>query len=180
MLAILCLEEDRRGNGRHLWDITGDQYSAYAKVNLHFNILSESIIFDVQNISLVFLLSLLCILHLVSPLDSIINVGQLNYAVQIIYNPTIFLKKASILSLYLRAYNPVHRTCVILHIVLWANFIFYLAGTFVEAFQCLPVQKAWYPLLSGHCLNRKAAQTNSAAINTSSDFVILVVPLSNV
>lgn len=72
------------------------------------------------------------------------------------------------------------RTCVILYLVLWANFIFYLIGTFVEAFQCMPVQKAWYPLWSGHCINQKAAETSSAAINTFSDFVILVVPIANV
>ena len=55
-MAILCLEEDRQGNGRHLWDITGDQYSAYAKVKFHLNILADFIIFNVQNTSLVFLL----------------------------------------------------------------------------------------------------------------------------
>ena len=32
-MAIFCLEEDRYGNGRHLWDITGNQYTVYAKVS---------------------------------------------------------------------------------------------------------------------------------------------------
>lgn len=73
-----------------------------------------------------------------------------------------------------------HRTRVTLYIVLWANFVFYFVATFVEAFQCLPVQKAWYPLWPGHCINQKAAQTSSAAINTFSDFVILLVPIANV
>ena len=36
-MTILCLEEDRHGNGRHLWDITGNQFTAYAKVNFPFN-----------------------------------------------------------------------------------------------------------------------------------------------
>ena len=36
-MAILCLEEDRHGNGRHLWDITGYQYAAYAKVSFPSN-----------------------------------------------------------------------------------------------------------------------------------------------
>ena len=73
-----------------------------------------------------------------------------------------------------------HRTFIILHVVLWANFTFYLAGVFVEAFQCLPVQKAWYPLWPGNCTDQKAAQTASAAVNTFSDFVILVLPIANV
>ena len=104
----------------------------------------------------------------------------MNYVAQIIYNLTIFLTKASILLLYLRAFSPVRRTCIILHIVLWANFAFYFAETVVEVFQCLPIRKAWSPLLPGHCINEKAVQTSSAAINTFSDFVILVVPLANV
>ena len=50
----------------------------------------------------------------------------------------------------------------------------------MEAFQCLPVQKAWYPLISGHCVNQKVAQTSSAAINAFSDIIILVVPITHV
>ena len=72
------------------------------------------------------------------------------------------------------------RTFVTLHIVLWANFTFYLAAIFYEAFQCLPIEKAWLPLLDGHCANQLAAQTASAVLNTFSDFVILVVPIANV
>ena len=105
---------------------------------------------------------------------------QLNYIVEIIYNPTMFFTKASILLFYLRAFNPVRSTCVILHIVLWTNFTFYLVAIIVEAFQCLPVRKAWLPLMSGHCINQRVAQTSSAAINTFSDCIILVVPLAKV
>lgn len=105
---------------------------------------------------------------------------QLNYIIEIVYNPTIFFTKASILLLYLRVFKPVHRTSVILHIVLWANFTFYLAGIFYEAFQCMPINKAWLPLLPGHCADQIAAQIASAALNTFSDFVILVVPIANV
>ena len=31
-MGILCLEEDRHGNGRHLWDVKGNDYTEYAKV----------------------------------------------------------------------------------------------------------------------------------------------------
>ena len=30
--AILNLEEDRFGSGRHLWDVKGDDFTEYAKV----------------------------------------------------------------------------------------------------------------------------------------------------
>ena len=97
-----------------------------------------------------------------------------------IYNPTIFFTKASILLLLLRAFNPVRSTRVILRVVLWTNFIYYLFGIIVEALQCRPVRKAWLPLLPGHCINQRVAQTSSAAINTFSDCIILVVPLANI
>ena len=105
---------------------------------------------------------------------------QLNYAICILYNPTILFTKASILILYLRVFNPVHRTVIILHVVLWANFTFYFTATFVEAFPCVPIRKVWYPLLEGHCFDQLAGQTASAAINTFSDFVILLVPIANI
>ena len=30
--SILYLEEDRYGNGKHLWDVKGDDFTEYAKV----------------------------------------------------------------------------------------------------------------------------------------------------
>lgn len=55
-----------------------------------------------------------------------------------------------------------------------------MAVFFVQIFQCWPIPKVWSPLLSGHCIDQKAALSTSAAINTFSDFVILIVPLANV
>ena len=103
-----------------------------------------------------------------------------NYAQNIVYSPTILFTKASILLLYLRVFKPVRRTIIILHIVLWANFAFYLTGAFVEAFQCQPVAKTWLPLMEGRCIDQVAAQTASAGLNTLSDFVVLILPIANI
>ena len=92
----------------------------------------------------------------------------------------MFFTKASLLVLYLRVFNPVRRTLIILHIVLWVNLIYYFPASFIEAFQCMPVQKAWLPLWPGHCINQKKGQTSSAVVNTCSDLIILVVPIANV
>ena len=45
-MAIICLEEDRHGNGRHLWDITGNQYTAYAKVELSHALSPNCLVFN--------------------------------------------------------------------------------------------------------------------------------------
>ena len=77
-------------------------------------------------------------------------------------------------------FNPIFRTSIVLHVVLWANFTFYLMAIFIETFQCIPVQKAWYPLDNGHCINQQAAQISSGVINSVSDIIILLLPVSSI
>lgn len=51
----------------------------------------------------------------------------------------------------------------------------YTAILFSTVFRCSPVQKAWNPELSGHCLPLKGFPYASGAINVISDFYILVI-----
>ena len=93
---------------------------------------------------------------------------------QVIYCPIILVTKLSILLLYLRVFGPKRMIYIAIHLLLWANCLFYTAGLI---FQCNPIRKAWRTFLPGTCINQRAAQLASAVFNTFSDFAILILPM---
>ena len=105
---------------------------------------------------------------------------QLAIISQIIYSPIIFVTKLSILLLFLRVFAPKQKIYIAIHMLLWANLIFYTVGLFVEIFQCSPRQKAWRPLLPGRCINQRATMLASAIFNTLSDFALLFLPIRTI
>ena len=132
--TIMCFQS-RYGNGRHIWNIKGDDY---------------------------------------------VNYLRFVYAEEVIYGPVIFAVKLAILLLYLRVFQPIRATWVALHMIVWGNLLSYVIIMFMEAFQCWPVGKAWYPLFPGRCVDQTSLQISSASINIISDFAILVLPITTV
>jgi len=104
--------------------------------------------------------------------------------VEIMYGPTVFIIKLSILLQYLRVFVPsriASRPMYIgIHVVLWSNLICYTVDTFFEIFSCTPRALAWNKLLTGHCYNTNAAIVCTAVFNVLSDFAILFLPLYSI
>ncbi len=96
------------------------------------------------------------------------------------YGITVFILKLSILLQYKKIFTPAQKRNVMywgIHLVIWLNFAFYFAITFAEIFLCKPRQKYWNVLITtGHCFNRNAANIAAGAVNSFSDFVILLLP----
>jgi hypothetical protein len=92
----------------------------------------------------------------------------------------MFIIKLSILIQYMKIFVPAKKGNVMywgIHTVLWLNFAFYFAITFVVIFLCNPREKYWDVLITtGHCLDRYAANIVAAVVNSFSDFVILLLP----
>ncbi len=71
--------------------------------------------------------------------------------------------------------NAMHTT---FHFLIWSNIIYYVSGTFLEIFRCIPRQKIWDPLFEGgYCpVNIEANNFASAIVNLVSDMAILALP----
>ena len=102
---------------------------------------------------------------------------KLAHISQIVYSPIICITKVSILILLLRIFGPKRRMYIAINILIWANVLFYMAGLFVQIFQCNPRDKAWDSHIPGKCVDERAAQFASAVVNTFSDFAILILPI---
>ena len=96
-----------------------------------------------------------------------------------LYSPSIFLAKLSILLMYRRLFDTARtgKTHYLIHILIWANSAFYITNFGATVFQCVPRAKIWNPTLKGGCVNLLAAFIAGSAINVVSDFSILLLPL---
>ena len=100
-----------------------------------------------------------------------------------LYSPAIFLAKLSILLQLRRLFDVAGtgKTHIAILVLIWANFWFYFPYLGATVFQCVPRAKIWDPLImTGGCINLKAAFIAASAINVVSDLSILLLPLYHV
>lgn len=102
--------------------------------------------------------------------------------VAILFGPTIFFAKLSILLLFLRIFviAPGTKTYYAIHFIIWFNMLFYLANLPVEIWACVPRRKIWQPTLPGHCLNNDALLITGGVVNVVTDWAILSIPLFSI
>lgn len=104
---------------------------------------------------------------------------QLFYVLQILYKFTINLTKTSILFLYLRFFRePIY---IRLNYSIMAYVLIYaVCSIFVTLFQCVPVARTFDKSVVGGCINLEGFWYAGAAINVSSDLMILILPLPTI
>jgi len=103
----------------------------------------------------------------------------------IIYGPTIFFIKLSILLQYLRIFVPSRasnmRLFVAIHTIIWTTLLFYTIDTFIQIFLCSPRAYFWNRfIVGGHCLNLTAALKATGLFNVFSDFAIFLLPMPTI
>ncbi|KAF7864459.1 hypothetical protein EAF04_006593 [Stromatinia cepivora] len=89
----------------------------------------------------------------------------------------VTLAKFSVLCLYARIFN-INAT---FRLALWVTGAINLAWTFFVMisgiFQCNPVEKAWKPLIPGHCIDFYAWYITIAATSFFVDLIVLILPM---
>ena len=105
---------------------------------------------------------------------------QLGNVIEIVYGPTIWLAKLTVLLQYKHIFTPTKKPAIVywsIHALIWGNFLFYFADTLVVILQCRPRAKIWNFLLPGTCLNGTANFIVTGSWNVLSDSLILALPL---
>lgn len=120
-------------------------------------------------------------LHLanVNPEVNAYEILKLLYGGVILYDFGISLPKLSALFFFARVF-PYQRSPA-LRWALWITgglVVAWLLQAVISAvFQCIPVQKAWYPALLGHCLDTREWYLSSALSSVILDLIILILPM---
>lgn len=89
----------------------------------------------------------------------------------------MYWAKLSVLMLYLRVFgiNRPFRYTVFFVMTIWTMYI--IADVLVITFECNPVQKAWDPLVPGHCINIINVGVAIGYFNLITDCMILILPI---
>ncbi|KUI67161.1 hypothetical protein VM1G_02887 [Cytospora mali] len=98
------------------------------------------------------------------------------YASEVIYVPALMTTKISILLLYRRIF-PSHRFNIVLWCVGGFVLAFAITATFLQVFQCTPVEAIWYTNLDRRCVDISADYIAMGTINIITDVVILCLPI---
>ncbi|KAK0514360.1 hypothetical protein JMJ35_002977 [Cladonia borealis] len=102
-------------------------------------------------------------------------------ASQITLIPTIFLTKLSLLMFYLHLFTTPNRKTRIYWIIRFLvvfYMLFYLANLPITIWPCVPRSRLWTPTEAGHCINYKAVFIVSGTINVVADFILLILPIT--
>lgn len=99
----------------------------------------------------------------------------------IIYSAVICLVKLAILIQLAQIFTPFKSKMYwTICIVSALTVMFYVACIVVGVLECIPREKIWKPSVPGTCINSAAAIVTSAVVNTMSDFVLFIIPLSRI
>jgi hypothetical protein len=102
------------------------------------------------------------------------------YASQIIYVAVQVFSKTSILLLYLRVFTRRWFT-ITCHLCIVFLALHGIAFILAVSFQCKPVDSIWNPrITTGKCLNLTAIGVAGAILSIVEDFVILILPISEI
>ncbi|KAF2646226.1 hypothetical protein P280DRAFT_544619 [Massarina eburnea CBS 473.64] len=107
---------------------------------------------------------------------------HLIYIIQIIYSVTIFLAKLGILLQIQHIFTGQKKSSMY-----WASWVLmalvtaaYISITFILAFPCTPIRRAWHPLLPGTCNDKARPGIFSGVVNLVTDIAILALPIVSV
>ncbi|EKG11825.1 hypothetical protein MPH_11321 [Macrophomina phaseolina MS6] len=110
------------------------------------------------------------------PKTEVIPFSQAVYATMVIYGPTVFATKASILFLLTRVFQPYERYCRLVYGFTLLMGCYYTLMLFLKIFICRPIHLFWDYSDEGQCFNQRALILADNVISLISDIAVLLIP----
>ncbi|PLB51965.1 hypothetical protein P170DRAFT_462065 [Aspergillus steynii IBT 23096] len=99
------------------------------------------------------------------------------YVTMVMYGPTAFLTKVSLLWIMTRVFKPFHRSVIFIYVFLAVMLAYYIPAVIVKIRICNPISKFWAPDTPGSCLDQTSIILADAVVSVVSDMIILLLPL---
>lgn len=95
----------------------------------------------------------------------------------VMYGPTAFLTKISLLWIMTRVFSPYRKAVFFIYIFLVIMLLYYIPAVIVKIRICNPIGKFWDDSINGSCLDQSAIILADAVVSVVSDAIILILPL---
>ncbi|KAE8384791.1 hypothetical protein BDV23DRAFT_191323 [Aspergillus alliaceus] len=99
------------------------------------------------------------------------------YVTMVMYGPTAYLTKVSLLWIMTRVFSPFRKAVTFIYIFLAIMLAYYIPAVIVKIRICYPIAKFWLPGRPGSCLDQRAIIMADAVVSVVSDLIILILPL---
>ncbi|KAL1979674.1 hypothetical protein VTN96DRAFT_5373 [Rasamsonia emersonii] len=112
------------------------------------------------------------------PPDHVIPFNKTVYVTMVMYGPTAFLTKISILWIMTRVFAPNRKAIYFIYALLGIMLAYYIPAVIVKIRICSPISRFWLGAsVGGTCLNEGSIILADAVISVISDLTILLLPL---
>lgn len=105
------------------------------------------------------------------------NARQLTYVTMVMYGPTAFLTKMTLLWIMTRVFSPFKKSVIFIYVFLVLMLLYYIPAVIVKIRICMPIAKFWEQDLPGSCLDQNAIIMADAVVSVVSDLIVLLLPL---
>lgn len=95
----------------------------------------------------------------------------------VMYGPTAYLTKLSLLWIIARVFSPYRKTVIFIYVFLGIMLAYYIPAVIVKIRICDPIAKFWAPDTPGSCLDQTSIILADAVVSVVSDMAILILPL---
>lgn len=104
---------------------------------------------------------------------------QAVYVTMVMYGPTAYLTKLSILWIMTRVFNPYRKAVIFIYVFLGTMLAYYIPAVIVKIRICKPIATFWDPsgTKGGSCLDQTAIILADAVVSVVSDLIVLILPL---
>ncbi|OJJ01988.1 hypothetical protein ASPVEDRAFT_41515 [Aspergillus versicolor CBS 583.65] len=102
---------------------------------------------------------------------------KLTYVTMVMYGPTAFLTKMTLLWIMTRVFSPFKKSVIFIYVFLALMLLYYIPAVIVKIRICMPIAKFWEQDLPGSCLDQSAIIMADAVVSVVSDLIVLILPL---
>ncbi|GFF58595.1 hypothetical protein IFM46972_11150 [Aspergillus udagawae] len=111
------------------------------------------------------------------PNSDLIPFHKTVYVTMVMYGPTAFLTKISLLWIMTRVFSPYRKAVLFIYVFLVIMLLYYIPAVIVKIRICNPIAKFWDDSTHGTCLDQSAIILADAVVSVVSDMIILILPL---
>ncbi|KAI9041786.1 uncharacterized protein KD926_006510 [Aspergillus affinis] len=110
------------------------------------------------------------------PIEHLIPFRKTVYVTMVMYGPTAYLTKVSLLWIMTRVFKPFRESVIAIYIFLGVMLAYYIPAVIVKIRICDPISKFWSPSTPGSCLDQNSIILADAVVSVVSDMIILLLP----
>ncbi|KAK2763129.1 hypothetical protein FQN54_009765 [Arachnomyces sp. PD_36] len=112
------------------------------------------------------------------PKENVIPYNKSVYVTMVMYGPTAFLTKVSILLILTRVFEPFKKAVISIYVFMALMLAYYIPAIIVKIRICMPIAYFWMgDAIEGSCLDQNSIILADAVMSVVSDLILLVLPI---